>query len=459
MGVNDRCAVGQCNNARKYPEKFVIKPHILAFDTSLQLRFWKCTDPKLYPKWTFACNRNNFKFGKYNVVCSNHFEYGRPTDVSPVPTLYLKGYDDESSLAVKRKSPAKRSVPLKKSKILNSSEVIPANPISLLQQPKLVRLHWHFVKEKKRIVKLYTGCPSPNIFEFIVDHVRAKHQKIHYYKGSNYMNADCPKQYQLSPVKHLSQHKPGPSRILSLEDEILMILMRIHLDCPVEDLAFRFGVSVSLATSIITTFIVFLSLELKPLIYWPTPDQTISYKHVHFNGTFDKCEGIGDCTEQWIEHSKNPDAQYQTYSSYKSHNTLKKLIFCTKSGSISYISEAYAGSCTDRFITEDTNIAAKFTPGFMVLFDKGFNVQDLFLSRQVKCVLPPFVRSKRQCTRSEVYQGKRIARARIHVERVMGRLKEFRLLNHVLPINMIDLCDHIWNVAGAIVNMQPALVK
>ena len=121
MGVNDRCAVGQCNNARKYPEKFVIKPHILAFDTSLQLRFWKCTDPKLYPKWTFACNRKNIKFGKYNVVCSNHFEYGRPTDVSPVPTLYLKGYDDESSLAVKRKSPAKRSVPLKKSKILNSS--------------------------------------------------------------------------------------------------------------------------------------------------------------------------------------------------------------------------------------------------------------------------------------------------------------------------------------------------
>ena len=91
------------------------------------------------------------------------------------------------------------------------SEVIPANPISLLQQPKLVRLHWHFVKEKKRIVKLYTGCPSPKMFEFIVDHVRAKHQKIHYCKGSNSMNAD-PKQYHLSPVKDLSQHKPGPSR-------------------------------------------------------------------------------------------------------------------------------------------------------------------------------------------------------------------------------------------------------
>ena len=83
------------------------------------------------------------------------------------------------------------------------SEVIPANSVSLLQQPKLVRLHWHFVKEKKRIVKLYTCCPPPKFFEFIVD-VRAKHQQIHCYKGSNSMNAD-PKQYQLSPVKDLSQ--------------------------------------------------------------------------------------------------------------------------------------------------------------------------------------------------------------------------------------------------------------
>ena len=95
----------------------------------------------------------------------------------------------------------------------------------------------------------------------------------------------------------------------------------------------------------------------------------------------------------------------------------------------------------------------------MVLFDKGFNVQDIFLCRQVKCVLPPFVRSKRQFTRSEVYQGKRIARARIHVERVIGRLKEFRLLQNTLSLTMVDLCDHIWIIAGAIVNMQPPLVQ
>ena len=60
MGINDRCAVGACNNARKYKEKYVIKPHISAFDKGLELRFWKCPDPKLYSKWTFACNRKHF---------------------------------------------------------------------------------------------------------------------------------------------------------------------------------------------------------------------------------------------------------------------------------------------------------------------------------------------------------------------------------------------------------------
>ena len=48
----------------------------------------------------------------------------------------------------------------------------------------------------------------------------------------------------------------------------------------------------------------------------------------------------------------------------------KKLIFCTKGGSISYVSKTYSGSASDRFITEDCNVVRKFTPGFIAMFDK-----------------------------------------------------------------------------------------
>ena len=320
------------------------------------------------------------------------------------------------------------------------------------------RMSWNLIESNSRWVKFYTGCPTAELFMFLVDHVRPKHQKLHYSKGASSYN-EKPKKYQLSPVKMLCQRKPGPVRSLSLEDEILMTLKRIRLDAPEEDLAFRFQISQGYVSKIVTTFIAFLGLELQPFIYWPTPDETLSYKHPHFSGTFNKCEGIGDCTEQKLQHSKNTGAQYQSYRTYKSTNTVKKLVICTKAGSISYVSPAYGGLATDRYIVEDTNISSRFTPGFMALFDKGFNVQDLFLQKQVKCELPPFLRSKRKFTRSEVYHGKRVARARIHIERVMGRLKEFRLLEHSLSINMIDMCDHIWTIAAAIVNLQPPLVK
>ena len=518
MGINDRCAVGACSNARKYPQKYVIKPHIAGFDSNPSLRFWKCRDPNLYKKWTEACKRKQgtFTFDKNNFICSNHFVLGRPTVPDPVPTLFLKGYDGDDSNSKKRKLPKERFSVTKKAKqcrkdtsesvefqiqsgssssISDTTEIaaehttalllkndtfsveepsssqvvtpkssskyiLPEVEVAVVPVPREIctkRMSWDQIKSNNRWIKFYTGIPTSKLFMFIANLLRSKHQKLHYYNGSS-SSDDKVRKYQKSPVKLFCQKKPGPSRMLSLEDEILMTLMRIRLDSPLEDLSFRFQMSPANVSKIITTFLAFLSLELEPIIYWPTPDET-SYKHKHFLGTFNKCEGIGDCTEQQLQHSQNTDAQYQSYSVYKSRNTLKKLIFCTKSGSISYVSPSYGGLCTDRFIVEDTNIAAKFTPDFLVLFDKGFNVQDLFLPFKVKCVLPPFVRSKRQFTRSEVYHGKRIARARIHIERVMGRLKEFRLLENKLPINMIDMCDHIWNIAAVIVNLQPPLVK
>ena len=103
--------------------------------------------------------------------------------------------------------------------------------------------------------------------------------------------------------------------------------------------------------------------------------------HCHNFGKY-KDPALRDCNfkgklNQKIQHqrSSNPKAQYQTKSTYESHSTVKKLVFCTKSGSFCYIAVVYSGSATDRFITKDTNIAAQFTPGYSVLIDKGFHVQ------------------------------------------------------------------------------------
>ena len=144
--------------------------------------------------------------------------------------------------------------------------------------------------------------------------------------------------------------------------------MPIRLYFPIGNLPFQFKIPAGYASNFFATITVFLIRKLKPLIYWRTPEQTLSYKHLHFSGDFNKIEeGIGDCTKQCNQRSSNPKVQYQTYSTYKSHSTVKKIFICTKS----------VWTC------------------FFVLFDKKFNVQDLFLQYKEAARMPPFVTSKR----------------------------------------------------------------
>ena len=80
----------------------------------------------------------------------------------------------------------------------------------------------------------------------------------------------------------------------------------------------------------------------------------------------------------------------------------------------------------------------------MLLADRGFNVQE---SAGVYCAevkIPPFTKGKSQLSKFEVDTSRKLSnsRVRIHVERVIGVLRQkFTLLESTLPINMI-MCTH-----------------
>ena len=63
---------------------------------------------------------------------------------------------------------------------------------------------------------------------------------------------EATKRYQFSPSKPLCQKKPETKRQLGLDDEVLLVSMRIHLDSPIEDLVFRFKISAGYAPKVFT---------------------------------------------------------------------------------------------------------------------------------------------------------------------------------------------------------------
>ena len=92
------------------------------------------------------------------------------------------------------------------------------------------------------------------------------------------------------------------------------------------------------------------------------------------------------------------------------------LIGVTPSGAISFVSEAYEGSISDRKLVEVSGLLEKLEVGDEVMADKGFTIQDLLIPYGIRLTMPPFLQSNNQMPASDVFLTRKIAHLRVHVE-------------------------------------------
>ncbi|XP_047129441.1 uncharacterized protein LOC124809402 [Hydra vulgaris] len=251
----------------------------------------------------------------------------------------------------------------------------------------------------------------------------------------------------------------GPLQQMNSKDLMLLTLMKIRMGCSHEDLAYRFGLSKATVPRTLSTWIPLLALEFLIFIQPVTREQNKTCNPECFRPFGDNVVSILDCTEGQCERLSIAKAQAQTYSSYKNRNTWKKAIGIAPSGMINYISQAYGGSSSDRYIVETSGYLDTLNEGDIVMMDKGFNISDLLIVRKVKLEIPPFLKNKGKFTSTLTSKTALIARAGIHVERAIARVKYFRLLQTPLPLSMIDMLDHIFIIIEAITNLAPPLVN
>lgn len=73
--------------------------------------------------------------------------------------------------------------------------------------------------------------------------------------------------------------------------------------------------------------------------------------------------------------------------------------------------------------------------------------------------IPKFTKGKLQLAAKDVDESRKLSNVRIHVERVIGQLKKFRLLQNTVPISQIDLLDNTMIVICALVNLRKNVVS
>ena len=198
-----------------------------------------------------------------------------------------------------------------------------------------------------------------------------------------------------------NQQKSGIKRALRTEDEFLLTCMRLKLGLLQQHLADIFKVSDSTVSRILNTWIHFIYNSSKMLVPWPTKEQ-IMYNLPRAFMDFPNTQIVLDCTEIFIEKPSSHVAQWQTWSDYKQHNTVKLLIGVTPNGTVSFISRLWGGRASDRHITMTSGLIPRIEAGMVIMADKGFTIEDL-LPETVHLNMPPKIPKAQQMTEDEFF--------------------------------------------------------
>ena len=287
-------------------------------------------------------------------------------------------------------------------------------------------------------VVFYTGLPNIKVLKTIFDHVIEIMP----------MEATC----KLTPFQ-----------------EFMCTLLKLRLNSPIQDLAYRFDISKATVSRIILKWLIQMDIRLQGLIIWPDRESLRKTMPECFQESFAKKVAIiVDCFEIFLERPSNLQARAYTWSNYKHKNTVKVLIGIVPQGSVAFVSEGWGGRVSDKYITEHSGILSRLLPGDIVLADRGFDIAESVGVQQAKLHIPAFTKGKSQLSALEIEETRNIANVRIHVERVIGLLRQkYTILQGTLPIHFvtkrvgedIPLIDRMIRVCCALTNVCNSVVQ
>ena len=240
------------------------------------------------------------------------------------------------------------------------------------------------------VIRMETGLPNKEIFDILVAYTGRFQSEINYFAGWK-VESIC------------------------LEDQVLITLMKLRQDYAYLHLAKLFHCSTGTIQNIVLTFVHLLYVILYEQCMTTVPSRQKNKTSLPGSvSLFGNCRMIIDCTDIRIAIPSLMSMQKLTYSSYRGMNSFKTLVGAPNAV-ITFVSDLYPGSVSDKAIVQKCGILSHFLAGDLILADNGFLIQDT-IRTGVSVNILPFLNNGK-FSESEVKLTKSIAKCRIHVER------------------------------------------
>ncbi|XP_046629481.1 uncharacterized protein LOC124309686 [Neodiprion virginianus] len=500
MGHQSCCVVDCKNTSRNSNCKFYKFP----------VANWKLNQRK---KWIAAVKRQNIDGSLWSpkpmdVICSEHFISGEKSDIesSPnfAPTIFPSAYRrrkvNESAVLNRHKRFMERRI-MKKS-LSSTAEIHPV--MNFVEPPEIAEgdqnnTFMNQTVEQACEANIYfTSNVSSKTFicnryitnnkcdaETQTEILEASTSKI-ITNNKKYVNKECGTPHRtfadhetqvtnmfegFSSVKKneqlidlagvtfnnfnflLDRTKPPKKSTIGYKDRLFIFLMKLKTGLTFSALGVLFNVHRTTISRIFFDILEQLASTTANLVFWPDIDVVQATMPECFHHDYSDTRVIIDCTEFNIEIPANVDHRVYCYSHYKKNFTAKVLIGITPGGFISLKSKVAGGRKSDSQMTIESGLLDLLEDGDVVLADKGFPEIKTFIDasgKKLKMVMPPFLEKKSEFTTQQTQETYSIAKVRIHIERIMQRLRLYQVLNK-FPENLFHCVDDIIHVCCVLV--------
>ena len=132
-----------------------------------------------------------------------------------------------------------------------------------------------------------------------------------------------------------------------------------------------------------------------------------------------------------------------------------------------FVSSLYTGSISDKEICKRSGLSSllrtklqegELLPGDSIMADKGFTIDEELRKIGLTLNIPAFLGQRSQLDADEVIQTQAIAHYRIHVERAIGKVRNFHIFDRKILLNMMGSLNQIWASCCMLANFQDPIV-
>ncbi|XP_022104561.1 uncharacterized protein LOC110986724 isoform X2 [Acanthaster planci] len=319
----------------------------------------------------------------------------------------------------------------------------------VLEVQQMTRFGTERITSDPQLLKFYTGFPDCETFMAAFKTLEPTADMVMRWRQAG-VSDGCQGGRQPDVFKNES---------LPLLDQFFLFLCRVKVGLFEQDLAVRFNISLSTVSRIAVAWAHFLYFALRSLPIWPTQRAVRLHMPMCIRMTYPNTRVILECAEVKVQGLPCPmGAPLEPSPNDKDLTTAKGLVGITPCGAVSFVSDLYTGSTSDKAITKMSGILENLEGGDQVLMATSFPIDDVLQNIGCSLVVPPFHRKQYHLDSLKVSPAVQMARLQTHLAQAIQRVKEFHILDSVIPSSLAGSANQLWTVCCLLTNFKRPLL-